>query len=322
MAYQQSQELINILIKKRVLYFHEIQILVQIKRFYELINMPEDFYITALFYGNIHQSEAENLFSELFLSKLNKKSIRIENQLTLFSENEIKDFLYFHYELKGSFIIRLVNLLWGSKDQVANNYFFVDHYSISNDIISTLLSLLWEKDFQNIVYKVVKNVQMVVCKKEIIDNLIYFNFIVQSLEDPKDVNNQMDKVIEELRTKIRRMTEDGLYDAKEIFIIKQNSKDTSIESKSKEIFKQIYTDNLQFEKENYDRDMLKEYTLDKIITLFDRVFYSNVAKLSIQFYKNEESQIIIKDEPYALNNTITSIVSGDYNFFDKKEHNR
>ena len=64
-----------------------------------------------------------------------------------------------------------------------------------------------------------------------------------------------------------------------------------------------------------NRDSLKDYTKEKLVELQNKIFHSNVKKLSIQLYGGSESYPL-KNETYYFEN-ITSIVSEDYKVIEK-----
>lgn len=316
-------EIFKIVMKKKVLNIfemHENYILDEKEVIKQLNLTISDMYFVASFYGNITEDKVLKIYRERIENKINLSSTELEIATGTYNEGDFLNHMHSQYDFNGSYILRFKDKVNNDPVHLVSNYYLIGNYSTELDRESSLISLIWGGYYETLI--LLKKVgHYATFNRYIFDGKIYFNFLVESTLAPHDdhlsngVDKRSDQAVQFLNNIVNSCKPNTLYYAKEGLIANHWKNNTSLEEKAAEIFNLIYLNIGVYEKQNMNRDSLKDYTKEKLVELQNKIFHSNVKKLSIQLYGGSESYPL-KNETYYFEN-ITSIVSEDYKVIEK-----
>jgi secreted Zn-dependent insulinase-like peptidase len=122
------------------------------------------------------------------------------------------------------------------------------------------------------------------------------------------VNFEVDKVISKLKQKIEtEFNEDKLESFKEILKEEIQKPSTNLKDRSDLAWKEIILDSLDFKRQEKSLQEVDLITLEEIKSQFEKVFFIEPKKLSMQLFSQKNKNITIMDvktEKYSLNDTI------------------
>jgi secreted Zn-dependent insulinase-like peptidase len=142
--------------------------------------------------------------------------------------------------------------------------------------------------------------------------------------EPQKLNEELDKIINDLIERIESMEAKELEKFREYIRGELNLEDSNLNERTSRAWNELYENTFEF---NYKESLLKELnkiTKNDLIEFTRLIFISQPKKLSVQLYGNQNDLLLntqnIAEENYGiLNSKYKVLVQTGYNFLKKKE---
>ena len=275
---------------------------------YETIKQELKF--TILVHGYLEEGEFDKI-ETLFKSHLSSPSLKpsLIPETSLYKKQHV---------ITGSTIYRTTNNLKSELNHGINNYYQVGLKQPKESLTMSLIQLAYGNTYYNELRTNQQLGYVVFAEKSIIDNIMYFIILVQGRkETPDKVDLAIDKVTEKLKTRIDSLTQNEISAFKDnlkALIVKEN---VNLKEKTDDIFKEIVLETYDFNRKQMLLSTLETIVKNDVVSMFEKVFFSEPAKLSVQIYAQGSLPPIETTVLYYLNDKIRTIVTSDVNYFRK-----
>jgi secreted Zn-dependent insulinase-like peptidase len=282
--------------------------------------------LNSLFYGYLKKELLNDVVANVFnkylgtdIKEVSDEDVfnvnnPVETKLSIF---KLSDYLHTNKIINTPLIYRTINKLPNEHNHLVYNYFQVGIRDYKTSLVMNIMEMIWGNMFYNSLRTVSQLGYIVSANKELIDNYMYFSFIVQGgKENPANMNLEIDKVLSNLRDKIVALSEEKFNEIKTSLKNELQSKDTNLKERTQRIWNEIYLNTLDFRRKENLIQIIPEVSMNDILVAYDNIFVEKPRKISIQIYAgNSDSSVVEnpKDEIYYLNSNIVVKVKTDLN---------
>lgn len=320
----------------------------------EIYKIQQSLYLDSMFYGHVKKGDLEEIRNNLKLY-LNTKSDKDLNLV----EFKMIDGLHSHFFLDGSFIyvyndkpenlidyrvsnpvstlkthdkpkniktVLKINKLKKLKNESISkpnylaNFFQIGGRGIKKYIVMNLIELSWGNLFHYNIQYVNRSGNVFMAEKQIIDDIMYYVFIVQTRKSPHLVNKEIDDVFQKVLDKLRTLEDEKLDFYKTELTKEIKNPDSGLKQRSNRVWFEVYEDTMDFQIKESMLNEIDHITLPDMIEFFKCTFIGQPKKLSIQINQSSNTNEItnITDESYGiLNNELKSYIYNTTDFLQE-----
>jgi secreted Zn-dependent insulinase-like peptidase len=218
-------------------------------------------------------------------------------------------------------VYRIKNDLRKEVNHLIANYYQIGLKDIKSSLITSILELTWGNSFFHELRTKSQLGYVVSGGKRIINNVMYYRVIVQgSKMDPELIDIEIEKVILNLRKTLEKFNNYALDEYKFTLKNQISKPDVNLNERFSTIWSEIAENTLEFDRKFKLINELNSITIQDVLNAFDKIFFLNPRKLSIQIYSGKSTLENKKTTgEYYLNKTIKYKVMNDLKYF--RTHN-
>jgi secreted Zn-dependent insulinase-like peptidase len=268
--------------------------------------------INSLLYGNVKNYSINFIKDLIFNYTSNSKS-----SLTFEQQDQFNRV----YNVSNMLVYRIRNDLGKEVNHFIANYYQIGLKDTKSSLITSILELTWGNSFFHELRTKSQLGYVVSGGKRIINNVMYYRVIVQgSKMDPELIDIEIEKVILNLRKALEKFNNYALDDYKYTLKNQIIKPDVNLNERFSIIWSEIAENTLEFDRKFKLINELNSITVQDVLNAFDKIFFLNPRKLSIQIYSGKSTLPSQKTTgEYYLNKTMKYKIINDFNYF--RTHN-
>lgn len=195
-------------------------------------------YIRSLFYGNINEINVEQFVKKNIQSKLDLNSKYFLNEHELFNENEAIPFFTEIKDYPNYIIFRLKSTKSHGRAFVGNYFYLGSRFNYRENILIELLYLALLNDCLPELEKL--GYTNIFRFGYILNNNTYFVIFAGEIQDPKQINKDLDNIFTKIEHKLYNLDEEEeLYKLKLNLLTQLTKKEKNLSERSNQVFQTI-----------------------------------------------------------------------------------
>lgn len=269
------------------------------------------FSVNTLFYGSMTTSALKIQIEKMRKYLKNSSGTKIIPLI---------EYLHAHKLIPVPVIFRISNDLKNERDDVVVNYFQVGVRDYKHSLIMNIIEMIWGNMFYYRLRTIEQLGYNVSANKQIIDNNMYFVFLVQgNKKNPVEMNLEIDQVLWRLRDKIISIPDKKFIEILNSIKTELMKKDTNLKERVKKVWSEIENNTLDFKRKEYLLQEIDLITKSDILKAFDEIFIDDPKKMSIQIYASNLFFNKDNQEVYYLNANLNYHVTQNVAVLDSLE---
>lgn len=241
--------------------------------------------------------------------------------------NYLKTLQNNHFKIKGSYVFResLTNSF--NYDHATVNFYQIGRDSLKNLVNTHLIRLI-----VGYVYftelRIKQQLGYSTSGKLFIEGkTLYFTIMVQGSKIlPNIVDEKIEDVIGIMRKRIENVSKSKFKKLLKGIKSKLKLKDKSLKTRTERIWKKISLNKKEYNEKAIVKKLIRKTSKAKLLKFFDKIFTTNIGKLSIQEYSKETGSIPVQvNEVKRGKKIIKTILIKDFDYFrdlNKQKHNK
>lgn len=289
--------------------------------FKELLEkIKKNLFIKIMVYGNLPKSDfyklqfkIDSIMSKSGTVDLNEESNNLYNLPNeLIKKYEYPTALKVHRALIGEYIYKVQKD--GNQENMLAIYFQVGERTPMNFVYCELLELAWGNIFYYYLKTIKKLGYYISSLSREIDDVMYFEIIVQSPMKLDIIDNELNNVFEKIKKRVNFIDNKRLAFIKNKLHLTLSLKESSLRDRTERVWTEIYDGIYDFSFKEKCLEFLEKVTTEDLVDFYNLIFERSKNRLSIIYQDFNENAIKTKMDTLNTDNNeekiYTSFLTG------------